>query len=123
MILIHILTKPYNQDLAALQSWRAQAAAAAHGLGHYLLTVIGSRDPFLILLLAANLYFSGRAQHFPGRDFSDLFRSGINLMADLNLAVVEKLPSLDTGFSTLSHISPIDRHNLTSKKNYQLSQW
>lgn len=123
MILIHILTKPYNHDLATLQSWRAQATAAAHGLSHYLLAVVGCRDPFLILLLAANIYFCGRTQHFPGRVFCYLFLSGINFMADLNLSVVEKLPSLDTGFSTLSHISPIDRHNLTSKKNYQLPLW
>ena len=114
MILIHILTEPYKHDLAALQSRRSQAATAAHGLGHYLRTVIGSGNPFMVLLPAANIYFGDRAQHFPGLGFCYLFLSGLNFMADLNLAVVEKLPSPGTRFSTLAHISPIDPHNRTS---------
>ncbi|MEN8135199.1 MAG: hypothetical protein ABFS18_06645 [Thermodesulfobacteriota bacterium] len=114
MVLIHVLTEPYKHDLAALQSRRSQTAAVAHGLGHYIFTGICPRNPFTVLLPAANIYFGGRAQDLPSRGFCYLFLSGINFMADLNLPVVEKLPSLDTGFSALSHISPIDRHNHTS---------
>jgi hypothetical protein len=111
LLQVHLLAETDKKNLADLQGWSPQTTTAAKNLGHQFVPVIDRWYKFIETFLPTDIYRSTILQDLPGSVSLYFLLPGINFFLNSDLFAAEKLPGINTGLSTFSHISPIDSHD------------